>query len=230
MVGVLVSCVTNKGYTFIPNIINNFKRQRHQTKKLIVVFNCKIEEQVKEKFKDLDCEVYIMPEKTQWDCHNFTVTKIPETFQVWAKMDDDDYYGKNYLLLNLKTMLLSGSFVVGRSDYYVYLPDSDRLYIRRGHGTNTRVQHIAGPTIFVNKKVFKKVSFDKVKSGGDVKFLNKCKRSGYWICSSGLEDFIYIRRQNNKNHTWKVDLRKYLFGARRINSKFFSDKKIHKFY
>lgn len=231
---ICVTTVTNKGYSFLPNIINNFKRQLYPYKKLIIIFNCDTVE--KEKVENeleqngiSNYHVELLPEKTQWGCNNFSISKIPEDYTIWAKMDDDDYYGKNYLMLNLNSMLFSGSYVVGRSDFMVYVPEIDKLYYKKMHGENTFVMHVAGATLFVNKKVFKKIKFDDVKSGGDVKFLKKCSKAGFKIFSSSSSDFIVVRRMGNKNHTWKINLKNFLGNSRLINSKIFKDKNIHVF-
>ena len=66
---IIISSVTNKGYKFLPNIINNFVRQDYPYKKLIIIFNSDNvdEEYIKDELYSnaiLDYEIKIIPNIT----------------------------------------------------------------------------------------------------------------------------------------------------------------------
>lgn len=231
---IFVSTVTKRGFEFLPNVINNFKRQTYKDKKLTIVFTCNIDkEKVKEELEKnelIDCDFYIFPYKNQWDCHKFTATLIPTDYSIWAKMDDDDYYGPNYLYTNLKSMIYSTALIVGRSNYYIYIPESDELFYKESQGINRFVKHIAGASLFLHKNIFKYVTFNNLNSAGDVDFINRCLRKGFRIFSSANNDFVVVRSCNNNNHTWKINLNNYLSDTKKINSSLFVNKKEHVFH
>ena len=99
--------VTNKGYTYLQNIINNFIRQDYENKKLIIIFNSNIN---KDTVKDIlysngimEYILEIIPDKTLGECLNHSTTLLE--YDIWCKMDDDDYYGKDYLKNSVKYMI-----------------------------------------------------------------------------------------------------------------------------
>ena len=212
---IVVTSVTNKGYRFLQNIINNFIRQTYPYKKLIIIFNSSdIDEKV---IKDelysnsiTNYEIKIIPNQSLGYCLNYSISKIPEDYHIWAKMDDDDYYGKNYLITNLKAMFYSKADVVGRRDMYIYIPGWNKLYFRKNGGHNILVPWVQGASLFVSKYVFKRVLFPDKNRGEDTHFGEEVKRKGFKTFAAPINDFVVVRRLNNDNHTWKIDLKQFL--------------------
>jgi hypothetical protein len=229
--GVFITTITNKGFQFLPNIIHNFLRQSYPHKTLCIIFNMRIDiKKVESILQQKGIRNYIVeakPELTQWACNKYSVSKMKENDIIWCKMDDDDYYGPSYILINLQYMIQYKAYVLGRNVYYVYIPELDKLFL--SSGTIGKVFHIAGPTLFIHKYVFSKIVFDNVKSGGDVSFQRKCKRMGIPIYSAPNYDFIYIRRINGKSHTWKINTLQFVKYMNRVPSSAFKDKYIHIF-
>jgi len=122
-------------------------------------------------------------------------------------MDDDDYYGKNYLMTNKKAMSYSRADIVGRSDMYIYVPTWDKLFYKKIQGSNQFVKHVAGASLFVKKRVFKKVLFPDKKSGVDIVFTSKAIKNKFKIFAASTNDFVVVRRLYNNDHTWKIDLK-----------------------
>ena len=228
--GVFITTITNKGMKFLPNIIHNFLRQKYPHKTLCIIFNCVIDIDKVQKILNEKKIQYIIdskPELTQWACNKYSVSKMKETDMVWCKMDDDDYYGPSYVLINLQYMIHYKALIVGRDEYYVYIPEIDTLYYKKGR--QGKVSQIAGPTIFVHKYIFTKISFDNVPSMGDTMFQKKCRNLRIPIYSVPNYDFIYIRRINGSSHTWKIDTKKYVENMKRVPSSSFKDKHKHIF-
>jgi len=231
---ILVTTVTNRGYKFIPNIINNFIRQTYPYKKLIIIFNCndiKKDEVVDQLYANgiTDCEVKIIPNNSLGYCLNYSIGQIPSDFHIWAKMDDDDYYGENYLMTNLETMLRSNADIVGRRDMYIFVPDWNKLYFRKNGGNNIPVQWVQGASLFVKKHVFSKVMFPDKNKGEDTHFGNASHQKGFKTFAAPYNDFIVIRRYNNRNHTWKINLKDYLKYGIIVNNKIFKGYDKHIF-
>ena len=224
---IFVTTVTNKGYTLLPNIINNFIRQSYPYKKLIIIFNS--DDVKKEVIIDklysngiTDCSVYILPEESLGNCLNYSISKIPETFKIWSKMDDDDYYGTNYLMTNLEAMFFSKADIVGRRDMYIYVPEWKNLYFKPNGGNNIFVPWVQGASLFVKKYIFDEVMFPDKNNGEDVEFGHAVRNKGFQTFAAPVNDFIVIRRLNNKKHTWKIDLNKYLKNSKLIPIQIFN--------
>jgi len=235
---IVVTTVTKRGYQYLPNVINNFKRQAYPYKKLIIIFNSSevkkkvISNKLIENGID-DFYIEIFPDKTQGYCLNhaieYATKEFSEDFDIWAKMDDDDYYGKNYLMTNLEAMLYSEADIVGRSDMYIYVPKLNKLFFRTDKGCNKIVKWVAGASLFIKKHVFKKVMFPNEKSGIDVKFGNKATKHGFKVFAAHINDFVVIRRMNNNDHTWKINLQGYLRHSKMLNVNLFDGRKHHVF-
>lgn len=231
---IVVTTVTKRGYKYLPNIINNFTRQLYPHKKLVIIFNSDdIEKEiVAEKLKEngiTDFYIEIFPDKTQGYCLNHSIQQIPEDFNIWTKMDDDDYYGKNYLMTNLEAMLYSKADIVGRSDMYIYVPKWNKLFFRKDKGNNQYVKWVAGASLFVKKHVFNKAMFPDEKAGVDVGFGNVATRHRFTVFAAPVNDFVVIRRINNYDHTWKINLNGYLRNSKMVNVNLFEGRKNHIF-
>jgi GT2 family glycosyltransferase len=212
---IFVVAVTNKGYNYLSNVINNFIRQTYPFKRLMIIFNSSDikKEDIDEKLflnGIVDAIVKIIPDESLGYCLNESIKEIPEEYNVWCKMDDDDFYGKNYLTTNLKAMLQSKADIIGRRDMYIYVPEWKKLYLKYKKVNNKFVDWVQGASLFLNKIVFNKVLFPDKKRGSDTQFLLSCKNNGFKIFAAPINDFIVIRRLNNHNHTWVIDLNKYL--------------------
>lgn len=231
---IVVASVTNKGYRFLPNIINNFIRQTYPFKKLIIIFNSADvkEDVIKDELYSnaiIDYEIKIIPDQSLGHCLNHSIGKIPDDYDIWAKMDDDDYYGENYLTTNLKAMMFSRADIVGRRDMYIYVPEWNKLYFRKNGGNNILVPWVQGASLFVKKNVFKKVIFPDKNKGEDTHFGHEVRKKGFRTFAAPINDFVVIRRLHNKNHTWLIDLKQYLRYGVPINVKKFKGKDKHVF-
>jgi len=233
---IFVTSVTNKGYKYLPNIINNFIRQSYPHKKLMIIFNSNnvkkvevLDQLYSNGITESECDIEIFPDKSLGHCLNHSVKKIPNDYNIWSKMDDDDYYGENYLMTNLEAMLRSKADIVGRRDMYVYVPEWRKLYFRKNGGNNILVPWVQGASLFVKKDVFNKVMFPDKNKGEDTHFGHSARNNGFKTFAAPINDFIVVRRLNNRHHTWIIDLNKYLKNSKIINVKLFKGRDNHIF-
>ena len=203
--------VTNKGYTYLQNIINNFIRQDYENKKLIIIFNSNIN---KDTVKDIlysngimEYILEIIPDKTLGECLNHSTTF---EYDIWCKMDDDDYYGKDYLKNSVKYMISKNADIVGKRDMYIYVPELKKIFFKQHGGSNKYINWIHGSSLIVHKKVFNTILFPHKNRGEDTQFQQMAFKRGFKIYATTTDDFIYIRRLNNRNHTWIFNLKEYL--------------------
>ena len=120
---------------------------------------------------------------------------------VLTKMDDDDYYGPNYLVDQLHALMYSSADVVGKQAHYMYLESMNATLLRFADREHRYTQTVVGPTIMASKNVFAEHMFDDVSTGEDTRFLNRVAGS----CSIYSSDrFGYYQHRNGPGHTWQV--------------------------
>lgn len=124
---------------FLHNVIDNFNRQTHQDKRLIVVENgagtgC---------FGGLDCTILTS------GCHHALARNEAIGWirkhggGWWAGMDDDDYYGPNYLAEIAEN--IPKADVLGKADRF--FRNDQRLFLMDQKYEHTYVNSVLGATI-----------------------------------------------------------------------------------
>lgn len=120
-----------------------------------------------------------------------------------AKIDDDDFYGSNYLLDEVNALRFSGADLVGKEAAYMYLSELDVLLLRKPDREHRFTQFVSGPTLLGTAALFKEHRFADRTTGEDSQFLADIARKGAAIYSSDRFNFIQVRR--GANHTWEAD-------------------------
>ncbi|MTI66468.1 MAG: glycosyltransferase family 2 protein [Firmicutes bacterium] len=208
---VSVITVTNKEKYF-ENIINNYLRQDHKSKELIIIINkdnISLENWINKTKKHDTIKIFKINEKKSLGfCLNYGVKKAK--FSIISKFDDDDYYGKKYLTQVINTFNYTGADIVGKGKYYIYFEGENILAINKGSSQNKFTKHLAGGTISFEKLVFKKVKFKDLTYGTDQRFLKDCKNNNFRIFSNNKSNYIYVRHKSTNEHTWKMSNKKFL--------------------
>lgn len=204
--------ITNR-VDYIDNIIKNYLNQSYNHKKLVIVLNSNLFDidEIHDKLKKLNINYAILqtdPKMSLGSCFNMVVDKFEADF--YAKMDDDDYYGPNYLSDSLDAFKYSGADVLGKMSVYTYVEATDKLYMRFGGNEHKYTDFLTGASLIIKKDVFKKVRFKELNKGEDTNFLKDAKSKGFIIFSSDIYNFICIRRKNVSSHTWQIELDDYL--------------------
>lgn len=209
-----VTCIvsTNR-QRFIDNVLDNYLRQNYEHKELIIVLHkndMNIELWVEKTKNNPNINIYHIDEnETLGACLNFAISKA--RYDTISKMDDDDYYGENYLLDLMNAFLYTEADIVGKHAYYAYFEKSKAFALKFKDYENCYANLIAGPTITFKKYVFSKVQFSTDReSGSDTQFLIDCKQHGFKIYSSDRFNFCVCRRIDPKDHTYQIDEEEYL--------------------
>jgi len=150
------------------------------------------------------------------DCLNYGVDMAK--YDYVGKIDDDDYYGTNYLADLMLAFQYTNAQVVGKGVHFVYFeanlalglrlpiavpfsPEEGRFYENR----YTRGPSLAGGTMIIKKEVFNKVKFPPVNLGEDVKFLQECTKKNLLIYAADPFNYVYRRHGDRMDHTWNVN-------------------------
>ncbi len=186
-------------------ILDNFNRQKHINKELIIILNYhkpNLELWRKVIRSNKDISIYHMAEETLGNCLNYAVSQ--SKYEYIAKMDADDYYGGSYLINSLNSIEYSGAHIVGKSCIYIFFKDENILGIKNTDRENRFVDRVNGSTLMFKKEIFPEINFGNRNLGEDILFCNLAFKKGYKIFSSDRNQYLYIR--NNKEfHTWKID-------------------------
>ena len=120
------------------------------------------------------------------------------------KMDDDDWYGPDFVTDLLLARAYSGAELVGTPSEMHYLVPED-VTVRRGHQAELYAHFVAGGTMLIDRGLLRSVgSFRSVRKYVDAQLLHAVGQAGAAIYRThGLG---YLLRRNASGHTWQVDM------------------------
>lgn len=214
----IIACTKRQSY--LRNLFNNYSRQNHPKKELIIIVNNdKIPlapyQSLAKKIRNV--YVFRLPERTSLGaCLNYAAKKTKYSYI--AKFDDDDYYAPYYLTESLQTFQRTNADVIGKRAHYMYLRGSKTFILRFPHDEHRPVTLIPGATLVFKRDVLNKVQFPNRSVGEDDLFCIRSKRKGYNVYSAGKHNFVAIRRRNSSNHTWVISDKELISQSRKIPS------------
>ncbi|MER6171754.1 glycosyltransferase [Streptosporangium sp. NPDC001681] len=125
------------------------------------------------------------------------------------KMDDDDWYGPDFISDLLLAHSYSGAQVVGMVPEFVYLA-SIGVTVHREQVTEQITNFIAGGTIFAERSAFEAVGgFRPLPGTIDAQFQHAVQAAGGQIYRTQGLGYI-LRRGNVANHTWREPIGTFL--------------------
>lgn len=193
----------------LPFVLNGYRRQLYPNLELVVVLH-----------SDSYAASDIAPLLREDDAAR--VIRVPEDQAVgtalnvgidaangdyWARIDDDDYYGPHYF----SDMMLNRKFydfdICGKSQWFIYFEAFQAAFAHKkdwyAHSTNPA---IAGGTFLVRNSRGKRFRFDnRVRGYADVDLIGREIDRGCKLVSSDPFNFLQIRRNDRKSHTWTAD-------------------------
>lgn len=205
--GVSIIASTNKA-KYIHNIFSNYSRFNYLSKELIIILNnnnLNIND-YKIKAQGLkNVRIFQLDEEcTLGECLNFGIDQ--SKYDYISKMDDDDYYGVNYLTDLMNVFKYTDAKVVGKGSCFIYFEDTSTLGIYSPNRENKYVSGgIAGGTLTFQKEILDRVKFRQIKGHGtDYFFLNDCNDANIRMFSADKYNYVYMKHKNVNEHTWKV--------------------------
>lgn len=125
------------------------------------------------------------------------------------KMDDDDWYGPDFLADLLLAHSYSGAQVVGTVPEFVYLTSID-VTVHRKQITEQITSFVAGGTILVERSAFQAVGgFRPLRRSVDTQFQEALQAAGGQIYRTHGLGYI-LRRGPAANHTWQEPIGTFL--------------------
>ncbi|MFI6599830.1 glycosyltransferase [Nonomuraea sp. NPDC050536] len=130
------------------------------------------------------------------------------------KMDDDDWYGPEFLSDLLLAHSYSGAQLVGTVPEFVYLSSID-VTVHRHQITEQITSFVAGGTILVERSAFQAVGgFRPLRRSVDTQFQEALQAAGGQIYRTHGLGYI-LRRGPAANHTWQEPIGTFLQRNRR---------------
>ena len=149
--------------------------------------------------------------------------------EYWAKVDDDDLYGSNYLT----DLMLSRSTIdfdlAGKPPVFAYLESSNSLYHDPVWQDHSHLWHdpeeaesalVAGGTLTGKRALLDSVRFcEKRRGGSDSDFIRRCYEHGAGLLATDGFNFVRYRSATEGFHTWQMDERELLDRGLRIGGR-----------
>ncbi|MGO4192925.1 glycosyltransferase [Arthrobacter sp. YAF17] len=137
---------------------------------------------------------------TLGECLNLCVAA--STGAILSKVDDDDFYGPDYMVDMLNALGYSKAAVVGKQAHYMHFQANEATILRSAHKEHRHSRLVAGPTITAARSVFEAHPFEARNRGEDTRFLESVAQSGGAIYST--DRFNYCQMRRGAGHTWDV--------------------------
>lgn len=122
--------------------------------------------------------------------------------EVIAKMDDDDYYGPNYVSDMLLPMRWGNFDLIGKNQTFWYDVQSNKYYLKNLRGAHRTMDLVFGATFVGRRTMFLRNPFPERRTGEDTLQLAQLKSNGYHIYSADPFNFCITRRASQ--HTWDL--------------------------
>lgn len=197
----VVACTNRED--FVQSIINNFQKQTLVEKELILILHA-LDINIDPKGHKV---LHLPEEMSLGECLNQGV-KLAK-FQYVAKMDDDDYYGPDYLMEAYQTLIQTSADLVGKSSFYIYFKNNQELRLYNPNFENRWIVNngpyqssffLSGATMVFRKCIFSRVLFPDVNIGEDSGFQKLCYENGMKIYALSKDHYAYLRYPDSVHH------------------------------
>lgn len=128
---------------------------------------------------------------------------------LWFKMDDDDFYGPNYLWDMVLAWKTSRADLIGKPPAYIYFEKNDVMYLRKTHCYANSIAvkdgpHFCGATLAGTVKALKKSPFSEdFRACVDSIFFEISMAKNMKMHFVDPYNFITCRSNDKNTHTWR---------------------------
>ena len=121
-----------------------------------------------------------------------------------AKMDDDNYYGPQFLADLGDSFAYSGAGIVGKWCHYVWLTSSRAVVLRFPEHEHRFTDRVQGGAMLFEGDVVRELRFGDLPRRVDSDILDRAKAEGIGIYSGDRYNFVSVRGADRHSHTWTV--------------------------
>ncbi len=142
-----------------------------------------------------------------------------------AKMDDDNFYGEQYLADLVNAFSYSDAGIVGKWCHYVWLRSSGAVVLRYPDSEHRPERRIQGGSMLFEGDVVRSVRFSDIPRAVDSDILDRAAQQGVGIYSADRFNFVSIRGADRLSHTWTVEDSTFMTKSGRLM--FYGDPRQH---
>jgi len=194
-------CVTRRPH-LLKNILGNYGRQSYPDKELIIALNtssCNRHEirQAVDRYGIDNSHLFFFDDQvTLGECLNATIDASQGHF--WCKIDDDDFYGDEYLMEAHEYLVVFPGDVVGKGKVHVFFPLEHQGYITTdAEYRYTGFPRHHGATTFTTLSLARQLSFVHRNICEDEEFYRELHARNYTLTNSPPGNYVYMRHADN---------------------------------
>ncbi|WP_336923653.1 glycosyltransferase family protein [Aquipuribacter sp. SD81] len=194
---------------------------------VVVAHGFEVDDERLEQLRELSgLDVRVVPvsaDRTLGHCMSVGLSAVRMPF--FAKVDDDNYYGPEYLADLMTAFEYTDAAVVGKLAHYVHLRSDQANMLRFAAREHRFVDLVQGGTIVGRTDVSREVGFSDIPRAVDTDFLTRLRDAGHLVYSADRYNFLSYRSSDASEHTWTIGDRQIL--ARSSQVLFYGDGELH---
>lgn len=144
------------------------------------------------------------------------------TTHVWAKIDDDDYYGPLYLDEAVIELQTTGADLAGKLTHFLYDTEGDRTYLMQPGNEHRETAYVPGPSFVGRRAAWERVPFAHRRARVDSTFVRGLRAVDLSIYSTSRFEFAVGR--GAVDHTWQLDESHYEARGRLVREGFATEE------
>ena len=202
-----VITVTNRK-TMLENYFAQMNSQEHVLLDLIVVLDgFNLSESEKNYFhnKTLFKINFLELSKNESLGHGLNKAVSYAEYSYIAKIDDDDFYGKNYIIDQWLSLKYSNANMVGKSDTMYYFEQDDTTYLNNKNQMFEYTNSLSGSTIFTYRKLLKEIPFADLPKAIEINLIRRVINNGLKVFSTHPFGMCVLRKSDKTQHLLKAD-------------------------
>jgi spore maturation protein CgeB len=212
-----VICVSSRP-DYLHRAIDNYRRQRYENTRLIFVTNADEfdRDAVESAVSEFDgARVMHLPSHlTLGECLNAALDN--STSEFFAKFDDDDHYGADYLSDMILATRFADATVYGKRTFHAHVEGPDCTVVRHEGHEFAYTSLVMGGTLLVRRADIGDLRFEAVPAGTDTRFLKACAARDLRIFSTDRFNYLMVRRATTSHHTWQISDEDFMSTSRSL--------------
>lgn len=194
---------------YVQHILKSVARQRNVDLELnLLLHGFELnEKEIRAEAKDLGIESFnlLTADPSSSLGSNLNRLVLTSSGDIVSKMDDDDFYGEDYLSDLLNAKMFSSADVVGKATAYIHFESKNATILSYGASENRFGDFVRGATLTADRALFLDVPFQNLNRSEDSTFLKSVRSDGGRIYGSDRFNFWIRRSAQSGHHTWSVN-------------------------
>lgn len=199
---------TNRPH-MIGNILDNYSRQNYSNKELLILthgfsVNAEI---INELSRSYDMSHVTLIESASADTlgKNLNTLIQRSAGRIVARMDDDDWYGSNYLRDMVNSQMVSGADLVGKAASYIYFESLNQTILTYAAKEKVFSDFVRGASTVAYRDLLSTYPFREANQSEDSDLLSRLVSDRVPVYASDRYNFSVFRSSDASAHTWRQD-------------------------